>query len=48
LSASGGWVCVAMIGFKKYFIGKVKAGVSEAFYENTVFGLIKTHKIKPV
>ena len=45
-SGSGGWVHTAKIGFEKYFIGKVKAGVSETFYENAVLGLIKTHKIK--
>ncbi|MGA1342661.1 MAG: NAD(P)/FAD-dependent oxidoreductase, partial [Hyphomonas sp.] len=47
-SASGGWVHTAKVGFEKYFIGKVKAGVSETFYENAVLALIKTYKIKPV
>jgi sulfide:quinone oxidoreductase len=45
-SGSGGWVHTAKVGFEKYFIGKVKAGKSETFYENAVLGLIKTHKIK--
>jgi sulfide:quinone oxidoreductase len=39
-------VHTAKVGFEKYFIGKVKAGKSETFYENAVLGLIKTHKIK--
>lgn len=45
-SGSGGWVHTAKVGFEKYFIGKVKAGKSETFYENAVLGLIKTKKIK--
>jgi sulfide:quinone oxidoreductase len=45
-SGSGRWVHTAKVGFEKYFIGKVKAGKSETFYENAVLGLIKTHKIK--
>ena len=45
-SSSGGWVHTAKVGFEKYFIGKVKAGKSETFYENAVLGLIQTHKIK--
>jgi len=45
-SGSGSWVHTAKVVFEKYFIGKVKAGKSETFYENAVLGLIKTHKIK--
>ncbi len=45
-SGSGGWVHTAKVGFEKYFIGKVRSGKSETFYENAVLGLIKTHKIK--
>jgi sulfide:quinone oxidoreductase len=45
-SGSGGWVHTAKIGFERYFLGKVKSGKSETFYENAVLGLIKTHKIK--
>ena len=32
-SSSGKWVHLAKIGFEKYFIGKIKKGVSEPFYE---------------
>jgi len=45
-SGSGGWVHTAKVAFEKYFLGKVRAGRSETFYENAVLGLIKTHKIK--
>ena len=46
-TGSGSWVHTAKVVFEKYFMGKVKAGKSETFYENAVLGLIKTHKIKP-
>ncbi|MBI1399171.1 FAD/NAD(P)-binding oxidoreductase [Hyphomonas sp.] len=45
-SGAGGWVHTAKVGFEKYFLGKVKSGKSETFYENAVLGLIKTNKIK--
>lgn len=45
-SGSGGWVHTAKVGFEKYFLGKVRSGKSETFYENALLGLIKTHKIK--
>ena len=45
-SGSGGWVHTAKVGFEKYFLGKIKSGKSETFYENALLGLIKTHKIK--
>lgn len=45
-SGSGGWVHTAKVGFEKYFIGKVKAGKAETFYENAALALIKTQKLK--
>jgi len=45
-SGSGGWVHTAKIAFEKYFIGKVKAGKAETFYENAALALIRTHKLK--
>ncbi len=45
-SASGSWVHLAKIGFEKYFIGKVKAGKSETFWENAALNILKTHKLK--
>ena len=45
-SVSGGWVHTAKIGFEKYFLGKIRAGRSETFYENAALSLLKTHKLK--
>ena len=45
-SVSGGWVHTAKIGFEKYFLGKIKSGRSETFYENAALSLLKTHKLK--
>ena len=45
-SGSGGWVHTAKVAFEKYFIGKVRAGKAETFYENVALALIKTHKLK--
>ena len=45
-SVSGGWVHTAKVGFEKYFLGKIKAGRSETFYENAALNLLKTYKLK--
>ena len=45
-SASGGWVHLAKIGFEKYFLSKIKQGVSEPFYEKMALDLIGVHKLK--
>ena len=45
-SVSGGWVHTAKVGFEKYFLGKIKSGRSETFYENAALSLLKTHKLK--
>ncbi|WP_321489238.1 FAD/NAD(P)-binding oxidoreductase [uncultured Hyphomonas sp.] len=45
-SVSGGWVHTAKVGFEKYFLGKIKSGRSETFYENAALNLLKTHKLK--
>lgn len=45
-SGSGGWVHTAKVAFEKYFLGKVKSGKAETFYENAALALIKTHKLK--
>jgi sulfide:quinone oxidoreductase len=39
-------VHTAKIGFEKYFLGKIKSGRSETFYENAALSLLKTHKLK--
>ena len=45
-SAQGGWVHLAKIGFEKYFLRKIKQGVSEPFYEKMALELIGVHKLK--
>jgi len=45
-SVSGGWVHTAKVGFERYFLGKIKSGRSETFYENAALSLLKTHKLK--
>lgn len=45
-SASGGWVHLAKIGFEKYFLGKVKRGEFETFYEKMALDLMGAHKLK--
>jgi sulfide:quinone oxidoreductase len=46
-SAEGKWVHLAKIGFEKYFIGKVRKGESEPFYEKFVMDTLGIHKLKP-
>lgn len=46
-SASGGWVHLAKAGFESYFIGKMRAGVSEPFYERAVFDMLGITKTRP-
>jgi sulfide:quinone oxidoreductase len=44
-AADGKWVHLAKVAFEKYFIGKVKRGVSEPFYERMtldMLGITKT------
>ena len=45
-ASSGKWVHLAKVGFEKYFLGKVRSGESEPFYEKMVLDLIGVHKIK--
>lgn len=45
-SGAGAWVHLAKVGFEKYFLGKVKAGKAETFYENAALALIGTHKLR--
>jgi len=45
-SASGKWVHLAKVGFEKYFIGKVKRGQSEPFYEKLALDLMGARKLK--
>jgi sulfide:quinone oxidoreductase len=45
-SAEGGWVHLAKIGFEKYFLGKIKRGESEPFYEKFLLDRLGITKIK--
>ena len=45
-AASGKWVHLGKIGFEKYFLGKIRRGESEPFYEKLFLDLIGAHKIK--
>jgi sulfide:quinone oxidoreductase len=45
-SASGKWVHLAKVGFEQYFLGKVRRGVSEPFYESLALKVMGLNKIK--
>jgi sulfide:quinone oxidoreductase len=49
-SAEGRWVHLAKAGFEKYFLDKVRRGVSEPFYERAVLdwlGITKVRETEP-
>jgi sulfide:quinone oxidoreductase len=43
----GKWVHLAKIAFEKYFIRKMKKGVSEPFYEKWILDRLKIKKLEP-
>jgi len=45
-AAKGKWVHLAKIGFEKYFLGKIRRGEAEPFYEKLALDLIGAHKLK--
>lgn len=45
-SASGKWVHLAKVGFEKYFLGKVRRGQSETFYEKLALDMMGARKLK--
>lgn len=47
-SSSGKWVHFAKVGFKKYFMRKIKQGQSEPFYEKLAMKTMGIDKIKAV
>ena len=47
-ASEGRWVHAAKIGFEKYFLRKVKTGVSEPFYEKLALQALKIDKLKAV
>ena len=47
-SSQGKWVHLAKIGFEKYFLGKIRAGKSEPFYEQLALQTLGISKLKAV
>lgn len=45
-SSKGKWVHLAKIAFEKYFLHKVRSGISEPFYEKYVFKALGIGKLK--
>jgi sulfide:quinone oxidoreductase len=45
-SSDGKWVHLGKIAFEKYFIGKIRRGVSEPFYERAVLDMLGITKMK--
>jgi sulfide:quinone oxidoreductase len=45
-SAEGKWVHLAKVGFEKYFLGKIRKGESEPFYEKLFLETMGVHKLK--
>jgi sulfide:quinone oxidoreductase len=45
-SAEGKWVHLAKVGFEKYFLGKIRKGESEPFYEKFVMEKLGIHKLR--
>lgn len=45
-SAEGRWVHLAKIAFEKYFINKMRSGVSEPFYERAVLDMLGITKLR--
>jgi sulfide:quinone oxidoreductase len=45
-SSSGKWVHLAKIGFEKYFLYKVRSGVSEPFYEKLALHVLGIRKLR--
>ncbi|MAM12308.1 MAG: pyridine nucleotide-disulfide oxidoreductase [Rhizobiaceae bacterium] len=47
-ASEGRWVHAAKVGFEKYFLRKVRTGVSEPFYEKLALQALKIDKLKAV
>lgn len=45
-SAEGRWVHLAKVGFEKYFLGKVRRGEGEPFFEKMALDLLGARKLK--
>ncbi|HHB82497.1 MAG TPA: NAD(P)/FAD-dependent oxidoreductase [Devosia sp.] len=47
-SSEGKWVHMAKIGFEKYFMGKMRRGKSEPFYEKLAMDMLGINKLKEI
>lgn len=47
-SSSGMWVHAAKVGFEKYFLHKIRSGISEPFYEKIAMQMLGIDKLKQV
>jgi len=47
-AAEGKWVHAAKIGFEKYFLGKMRSGRSEPFYEHLALQVLGIDKLKAI
>jgi sulfide:quinone oxidoreductase len=45
-SSEGKWVHWAKIAFEKYFLSKIRRGVSEPYFEKAIMGMTKVTKLK--
>ena len=45
-ASDGIWVHYAKVAFEKYFMHKVRSGVSEPYYEKAIMHLLDIHKVK--
>lgn len=46
-SGQGKWVHLAKVAFEKYFLGKVRRGMTEPYFEKAVMQLLAMSKLKP-
>ena len=46
-ASEGKWVHMAKEAFESYFLGKVRSGTGEPFYEKAAFDMLGIHKVKP-
>jgi len=45
-ASEGKWVHLAKIGFEKYFLGKMRSGQAEPFYEHLALQMLGINKLK--
>jgi sulfide:quinone oxidoreductase len=45
-AVEGGWVHMAKAAFEGYFMGKMRRGVSEPFYERMMLDLLGINKVR--